>query len=104
MIRSKFAQRLMGLLLVALSGGFTGWGWYTALNEGYYYHAAAALFPALAVLGLAMILFPIDPDEFRKKHGVDRIQNFGQMPPAWKVLFIIAIAAGVLNWALLANL
>ncbi len=52
MIQSKIGQRLLGVLLLVLGGGFTVWSWYTVLTEGYYYRNAVALFPAFAVLGV----------------------------------------------------
>jgi hypothetical protein len=76
MLRSKFAQRCVGLFLLVASSGFVYWQWRTLLTEGYYYPKAAGIFSCMAVLSVAMILFPIDPDEFLAAHGVDRIQNF----------------------------
>jgi hypothetical protein len=98
MLQSKIGQRLLGLLLLVLGGGFTVWSWYTALTEGYYYRKAVALFPAFAVLGLGMILFPIDIERLRAEHGVDKPEKFAHYPPAWKVTVFVAVLAGLGNW------
>ena len=102
MFRSKLGQRLGGLILLAMGGGLTVWVWHTALTEGYYYGKAAFLFPCLAVFGLAGILFPIDVDKFRAEHGVEQATSFRQFPAAWKVVFVLALAAGFGNCFLLA--
>jgi hypothetical protein len=102
MVRSKLGQRLGGLIILALGAGATAWVWYTALTEGYHYRKAAFVFPCLAVFGLAGILFPIDVDRFRAEHGVEQATSFRQFPPAWKVVFVLALAAGFGNCFLLA--
>jgi hypothetical protein len=98
MIKSKLGQRLVGLGLFLVGAGFVGWEWYTAFTEGTYSAKASAFFPAFTVLGLGLILFPIDTDKLKAEHGVEQIQSFRQAPPAWKVLIFAAIAAGLANW------
>jgi len=97
-IESQFGQRLIGLLVLILGGGFTAWSWYTALTEGYYYRKAVALFPVFAVVGLGLLLFPIDVKRLQAEHGVRRPQSLAHYPLAWKVLFFVALAAGLGNW------
>ena len=98
MIESKIGQRLVGLLLLAVGGGFTVWSWYTALTAGYYYRNAVAFFPAFAVIGLGLLLFPLDVERLRAEHGVERPKKLAHYPPAWKVLFFAAVLAGLGNW------
>lgn len=104
MIESKIGQRLVGLLSLALGGGFTAWSWYTALHEGYYYRKAVVFFPFFAVLGLGMLLFPIDMDRLRAEHGVDKPQKLAHYPLAWKVLFVVGLAASLGNWLAISQL
>jgi hypothetical protein len=103
-IKSKIGQRLVGLFVLVLGGGFTAWSWYTALTEGYYYRKAVALFPVLAIAGLGLLLFPIDGDRLRAEHGVETPQSLAHYPLAWKVLFVVALAAGLGNWLALSRL
>lgn len=98
MIESKIGQRVVGLFLLLVGGGLTAWSWYTAVNDGNYYRKAAALLPVVAVAGLGMLLFPIDMERLRAEHGVDRPQKLAHYPRAWKVLFVVAILAGLGNW------
>jgi hypothetical protein len=104
MIRSKVGKRLVGVLVLAVGAGFTAWGWYTALTEGYYYRMAAVIFPGFTVIGLGMALFPIDEDKLRAELGVEQIRSFRQLPLAWKVLLFVALVAGFGNWYALKQL
>jgi hypothetical protein len=103
-IESKWGQRLAGLLLFILGGGFSAWSWYTALTDGSYYREAVAIFPAFAVVGLGLLFFPVDMEQFRAEHGVDRPRQFAHYPIAWKVLFFVALAAGLGNWLAISQL
>ncbi|MFL5512107.1 MAG: hypothetical protein ACJ8CN_06665, partial [Gemmatimonadales bacterium] len=93
MIQSKFGQRLVGALMLVLSGGFTARTWYAALEEGYYNPKAAAIFPALLVFGLGLLLFPIDVERLKAEHGVEKVESLDQVPPAWWGVLIAALAA-----------
>jgi hypothetical protein len=97
LVQSKIGQRIMGFFVFLLGSGFTAWSWYTALNDGYYYVKAAALFPVLAVVGLAAILFPIDVERLRNEHGVDKPTKFAHYPQEWKIVIVVAVAAGLGN-------
>jgi hypothetical protein len=104
MIESKWGQRVAGLLLFLVGAGFTAWCWYTALTEGYYYRKAVAIFPAFAVIGLGLLVFPIDVEQIRAEHGVDKPSKFAHYPLEWKLLFFVALAAALVNWIAIANL
>jgi hypothetical protein len=103
-MQSHWVQRAGGLFLFLLGSGITVWAWHIALTEGYYYRKVMALPPAFAVLGLGMLFFPIDAEQLRAEHGVDRPQKFAHYPPEWKVLFFVAVAAGLGNWYAIAHL
>ena len=98
MIESKIGQRIAGLVLFLLGSGGTIWVWYTALTEWYYYPKATAIIPAVAVVGLSMLLFPMDMQKFRAEHGGDTPQKMADYPVQWKVMFVLALLVGIGNW------
>src|SRR5262245_5665566 len=103
MIESKLGQRLMGVFLVGVGGWFSIWELNTARNEGHY-HNAAILFPAAVVCGIGIILFPIDVERLKEEHGVEELKpTFSQLPVEHKVFGILAVAAALGYWYLLAN-
>ena len=77
--------------------------WYTAINEGYYYVKAAAIFPAFALLGLGMILFPMDMDRLKAEHGVDKPTSLAHYPLSAKLIIVLALVAGLGNWWAIAH-
>jgi hypothetical protein len=97
MIKSKIGQRIAGVFFMALGSGFTAWSWHTAINEGYYY-AKAAFFPAFAVVGLGMFLFPMDMEKLEAEHGVDKPTSLAHYPLRWKLIMVLALLAGFGNW------
>ncbi|MDB5292837.1 MAG: hypothetical protein JWL69_4078 [Phycisphaerales bacterium] len=97
-IRSILGQRLQGLFLVALSTPFIFYEWNLAANEGYYRIKAAVLFPAFAVGGLGLILFPIDYKRLKAEHGIDRIALFRQYPLSLRIWTFVTLAAALGNW------
>lgn len=103
MIQSKAGQRLVGVLMTTLACGFTAWVWHTALTEGHY-RKAAAVFPAFLVIGLGLVLFPIDVEKLKAEHGVEQIESLRQLPPAWWGVFLAALAAAFGNWYALSQL
>jgi hypothetical protein len=104
MIKSKIGQRLVGLGVLAICAGFMAWSWHTAMNEGNFNRKAAIMFPAFAVIGLGMILFPIDVDRFRAERGVEKPESFAHLPRLWKLITVLAIATGFGNLAAISQL
>jgi hypothetical protein len=74
------------------------------LNRGLLLPQGSIHLSGFFVLGLGMILFPIDVDKLRAEHGVEKVQSFGQLPPAWKVVLVAALAAGFGIWYAIAHL
>jgi hypothetical protein len=97
MLESKFAQQALGLFLVTVGIGFTAATWFTAVSAGYYYPKAAAAFPAMAVYGFGALFFPVDMDELRAKHDIDKPTKLAHYPLPSKVFFFLALAAGFGN-------
>jgi hypothetical protein len=100
--KPRWKQRLAGLFLFGLGGGYTAWGWYTALNEGYFYRGAAFALPAFAVLGLGMFLFR-SYKEARLARGEDLrgMTKWELITPLWWGIIILALGGGVVNLALM---
>ena len=98
-------QKIGGLVMALLGAGFTGWSWYTALYQGYFYPKAGMLFPAVFVLGLGIIAFPSYKEE-RTARGEDlsRLQGWRQITPCWWAILIIALLAGGVNYLWLSSL
>lgn len=103
MIKSKLGQRLIGLLLVAIAVPATVYLWHLAVTTGYYHPKGAALFPAIAMGALGVVLFPIDHPRLEREHGVARVSKFAHLPPVWKVWFFVALGAGLGNWYAIAH-
>jgi hypothetical protein len=98
---SNLVQRLVGLAFIAVGTGMTVWMWQLALTTGDYNDWAGAIFPAFAVLGLGMLLFPIDRRELQEKFGTDKIESLNQLSPVWIGIFVLALACGVADFILL---
>jgi hypothetical protein len=90
----QLGQRLIGLGLLVGSVGFAIWVWNLAARDGDYYEYAAAFFPAMAMIGLGLLVFPIDKRALRKKYGTDKIERWHMAPPEWKILLLGALACG----------
>jgi drug/metabolite transporter (DMT)-like permease len=98
-------QRFGGLLMALLGAGFTGWSWYTALYQGYFYRKASMLFPAFLVLGLGMIIFPGYREErIARGEDISRLQGWRLITPRWWVVLVVALLAGGANYILLSSL
>lgn len=98
---SPLLQRVFGLFMLLVGVGMTARSWYTALTEGYFVRGAAALGPAFAILGLAMVAFPIDKQKLLEKYGVEKPQNLSQFPLVHKVMLVLAIILGIGHFFLL---
>ncbi len=101
MLPSHFGQRMVGLIFLLVGVGLTGWTWYTALAEGYFYRKIAAISPIFAILGAAALLFPLDEDGLWGEFSLARPERFAHYPMSWKILTVVAIVAGLGNWLVL---
>jgi hypothetical protein len=98
-IESKLGQRLFGLVMLILSAGLTVWCWYTVLTEGSYLEPESILAsPGLAVIGLGMVIFPLDMQKLRAQHDVDWPRKLAHYPLGWKVLILVALVIALGNW------
>jgi hypothetical protein len=102
---SRRKQQLGGLLIALLGAGFTGWTWYTALYQGYFYRKASMVFPAFFVLGLGMILFPGYKEErIGRGEDISHMKGRELITPRWWAILIIAFVAAGMNYLLLSHL
>jgi hypothetical protein len=100
----RWKQRLGGLLIMLLGGGFWAWGWYTALNEGYYYGKASILFPAFFVLGLGLLIFPGYKEErISRGEDISGLSGLQLLTPLWWVILVVALVAGFGNYIILSS-
>jgi hypothetical protein len=104
MIRSKVGQQVVGAIALVIAGACIFWTWQTATSQGYYDRSAAIMFPVFAVVGLGLVLLPIEMEKQRSKFGDETEQGMAQLPWEWKLLLGVAVAAGLGNWYLLARL
>jgi ABC-type Fe3+-siderophore transport system permease subunit len=101
----RWKQRVGGLFMALLGAGFTGWSWYTALYQGYFYRKASMLFPAVFILGLGMIIFPGYKEErIARGEDISRLQGWKLITPRWWAILIAALVAGGANYMLLSSL
>ena len=100
---SKLKQRLGGAVLIAIGAGFTVYEWHGITTTGMYHPKAAFLFPACAVLGFAPLLYPMSKEELLAKYGVERPASLRHYSWGQKVVLLLAVAAGALNWALMSG-
>ena len=86
-----FKTRLLGLVLVVVCAGMIYYGWYQLREEGIYYIKMATFAPLGVVGGIFLILFPAmggKPNTTKEKVVV-------------LFVFVIGLAAGLLNWFLM---
>jgi uncharacterized membrane protein len=98
-------QRLAGLMIALISAGFIAWLWRTALLEGHFYVKASLLFPALFVLGLGMVLFPLYREErIARGEDISGLKGWELITPRWWIIFAIGMLAAIVNYYLLVTL
>jgi ABC-type Fe3+-siderophore transport system permease subunit len=99
----RWKQQLGGAFIALLGGGFTAWGWYTALTWGYYYGKASMLAPAFFILGLGMILFRSYKEErIARGEDISDLSGLQLLTARWWVVLSVPLPAGLGNYALLS--
>ena len=102
-VRSLKMQRLFGLLLFVLGLSLTLWFWFRGVNQDYIYINASMLFPAFMIMGIGFLAFPIDPQEMKRKWGVEKIESVGQIPGIWWIIIALSILIGIGNYFVLSS-
>ena len=103
MIRSQSGQRAMGIVMLLASLALMAYGWSYALDHGRVFILWLMAPPAFAVLGLGLVLFPMDVERLQREHGVDRVQSWAHLPTAWRVLLVFAAVAALANHFLITG-
>ena len=96
-------QRTIGMLLFILGLAVTLWSWKSGVGQNYISINISMLFPALMVMGLGLLIFPVDPQKLREKWGVDKIESIGQVPGTWWIIIAISILVGIGNYFLILS-
>jgi hypothetical protein len=76
--------------------------WRSALSSGQYSRVAAALLPAVSILGLGLALLPLELEEPPTWPNVADDQGFPRLPLAWQYVILAAVLAGLANWYAIA--
>ena len=101
----RWKQQVGGLGMALIGAGFTAWGWYTALYQGYFYRKASMLFPAFFILGLGLVILPSYREErIARGEDISRLQGWRLITPRWWAVLVVALAAGGANYILLSSL
>ena len=100
----RWKQQLGGLFFVLLGGGFWAWGWYTAINKGYYGRNASMLFPAVFFLGIGLLAFPGYKEErIARGEDIAGLSGIQLLTPRWWAILVVALIAGLGNYILLSS-
>lgn len=83
--------------------GFAGFflNWQSALEDGHYRPITALVTPLIGFLGLAFLVVPDQEGEFVAKHGEAALGRRKVRLLAAKLLALLGIIAGVVNFALM---
>jgi hypothetical protein len=98
-------RRLAGLFFMLLAGGFWAWGWYTAINKGYYYPKASMFFPAVFILGLGMLMLPgyeEEVEQIARGENISVLSRIKRLPPRWRIILVVALIVGFGNFLLMS--
>src|SRR5262249_22204277 len=99
-VKAKWWQRVGSIFFVAIGAWLTAGTWDTAVNEGYFMTLGASG-PAWIILGIGMLLFPMDRRELLEKHGVEKPEAFEHLPLAWKAIVPTMVLAIAVNYVAL---
>ena len=94
--------RLLGLLVMVIGIAGTIYNWYSLVNKNVYLLKASFLFPFFAIFGFSIIIFPTTKEKNLEKYGREQL-HFSDFPIGQKILIVIGIISGVLNWSLLSG-
>lgn len=97
MVRSMWGQRAIGAAVCALCTTLVAWHWMHPAQQAHVLRAGLFLLPAFAVMGLGLVLFPMDVERLQREHGSDRITRWAHLSSAWRVVLFVMLAAALAN-------
>lgn len=97
-MQSTGSQRLTGLGLLVAGSAATWWQWHVEARIELELQAAF-LFPFSTGVGLLLLVQPISRGWLLEHYGVDRPHRLGHYSWPQRLLFVLAMLAGLLNAA-----
>ncbi len=99
---SRRGQQIFGLIMFGASLAATIWVWWTAFSQGYFYMYPSMIFPAFAVVGVGLILFP-DYKAERRARGEDisEMEGIKLLTVRWWAILVIALVCSFANFIFL---
>ena len=81
---------------------FVAWSWFTAVNLGFFYLRAILIFPAFAVVGIALILFPGYKEErLARGEDISRLKGPALITARWWIVLAVGFVATAINYWLI---
>ena len=101
----RWLQRLGGLWIALLGGGFWAFGWYIALTEGNYYRRGTAIMSGFFILGCGMIAFPdYKAERVARGEDITGLSGYELITPRWWIIAIIAVALALSNFLTMTSM
>lgn len=80
----------------------TGWTWWTAVFHGYFYVYASLIFPAFAVVGLGLLLFPdYKTERLARGEDISQMEGIKLLTPRWWTVLTAAFVSSFANFIFL---
>jgi len=92
-------KKVLGIALVAIGGAFTVFQWFMMQRSGSFF-AIGGISTALAVVGLAILLFKVDLSDAQitNEDGSKSNMGFMDMPTPMKVTIVVAVLAMIAHF------
>jgi len=99
---SRRTQQVGGLFIFFVSlAGVIGI-WYMAYSKEYFYPYAAMIFPAFAIVGLGLIVFPdYKAERIARGENISELQGTQLITARWWAIVVVGLVAGFGNFLLL---
>jgi ABC-type Fe3+-siderophore transport system permease subunit len=99
---TRRGQQIFGLIMFAISLAATIWIWYMAFVQGYIYVYASLIFPAFAVIGLGLVLFPdYKTERIARGEDISGMEGIQLFTTRWWAILVIALVSSLGNFAFL---
>jgi hypothetical protein len=99
---SRRKQQVGGCGIALVAACLSGWNWYTVVTRGYFYRRASLFFPAVFILGVALVLFPGYREErLARGEDISNLHGWRLITARWWAILAVALAAAAANTVLL---